>query len=111
MERAIETAKAIQSLLGEYGIENESLEAFVKEAETLPSGETVDTYNRLVEEYKNATSRSDVHATGEALLAHYHKHEDQLLNKADEMRELAQYLEDDATLEELYIELARQLDY
>ena len=109
-EDAISTARAIQSLLGEYGVENEALETFIKEAATMPSNDTADAFNELVLEYQNSQGYQNVQDTGEELYAFWAANQDQLQNKEPEMRRLRKYLDDSAELEQLYRQLQGELD-
>lgn len=107
---AIETAKAIQTLLQDYGMENDSLNAFVKEAEELPSGQTLDEYNNLVEDYQNATSYESIVSSAEAILEFYNGHKEELSQKANEMAKLDATMDDFRKLNALYEKLDSEIE-
>lgn len=107
---AIETAKAIQTLLQDYGVENDSLNAFVKEAEELPSGKTLDEYNSLVEDYQNASSYENIVSSAEAILEFYNAHKEELSHKASEMAKLDATMDDFRKLNDLYEQLDSELE-
>lgn len=102
---AVDTAKAIQGLLQDYGTENDSLNAFIKEAEELPSGKTLDEYNSLVEDYQNANSYENIVSSAEAILEFYNGHKEELSQKANEMAKLDATLDDFRKLNDLYEQL------
>lgn len=107
---AIETARAIQTLLQDYGTENDSLNAFVKEAEELPSGQTLDEYNNLVEDYQNATSYESIVSSAEAILEFYNGHKEELSQKANEMAKLDATMDDFRKLNALYEQLDSEIE-
>lgn len=107
---AIETAKAIQTLLQDYGMENDSLNAFVKEAEELPSAQTLDEYNSLVEDYQNATSYESIISSAEAILEFYNAHREELSQKANEMAKLDATMDDFRKLNALYEQLDSEIE-
>lgn len=107
---AIETAKAIQTLLQDYGAENDSLNAFIKEAEELPSSQTLDEYNSLVEDYQNASSYENIVSSAEAILEFYNGHKEELSQKANEMAKLDATLEDFRKLNDLYEQLESEIE-
>lgn len=107
---AIDTAKAIQSLLQEYGVENDSLDAFIKEAEELPSVETLDRFNELVEDYQNASSYDSIIAAGEELLDFYNAHTEALYYKGREMARLDETLDDYRKINSLYQKLDSEIE-
>lgn len=102
---ALETAKSIQVLLNEYGIENDSLNAFIKEASELPDEKVLDEFNSLVEDYQNATGYDNIVKASEELLNFYNGHKEQLSHKANEMDLLSGTLEDYKKIHEKYEEL------
>ena len=107
---AIETAKAIQTLLQDYGVGNDSLNAFLKEAEELPSGRTLDEYNSLVEDYQNATSYETIVSSAEAILEFYNGHKEELSQKANEMAKLDATMDDFRKLNALYEQLDSEIE-
>lgn len=107
---AIDTAKAIQNLLQDYGVENDSLNAFIKEAEEMPDSKTLDEYNSLVEEYQKATSYEDIVRSAEDILELYNAHKEELSQKASEMAKLDATLDDFRKLNELYEELDKLVE-
>lgn len=107
---AIDTAKAIQGLLQDYGTENDSLNAFIKEAEELPDSKTLDEYNSLVEDYQNASSYDDIISSAEAILELYNGHKEELSQKANEMAKLDATLDDFRKLNDLYEELEGEVE-
>ncbi|HCT1231932.1 TPA: hypothetical protein OTO26_002664 [Staphylococcus aureus] len=108
--KAIEKAKAIQSLLDEYNISNDSLDLFIKEAETMPDSATLDKFNELVEAYNNAGGYAIKSDTAKDLLAFYDSHTEELSAKQSEMARLRSVSEDADTLERLYNEFRPLLD-
>lgn len=108
--KAIEKAKAIQSLLDEYNISNDSLDLFIKEAETMPDSATLDKFNELVEAYNNAGGYAIKSDTAKDLLAFYDSHTEELSAKQSEMARLRSVSEDADTLERLYNEFKPLLD-
>lgn len=109
-EEAISTARAIQALLGEYGVENDALDNFIKEAATMPSSDVADTFNGLVMEYRNAQGYQNVQDAGEELYDFWASNQSQLENKEPEMRRLRKYLDDSIELERYYRQLQAELD-
>lgn len=107
---AIDTARAIQSLLQEYGVDNDSLDSFIKEAEELPDARTLDTFNDLVEDYQNASGYSNIISTGEELLDFYNSHAEELSYKANEMAKLNNALEDFEKVHTLYEKLDSEIE-
>ena len=107
---AIDTARAIQSLLQEYGVDNDSLDSFIKEAEELPDARTLDTFNDLVEDYQNASGYSNIISTGEELLDFYNSHAEELSYKANEMAKLSNALEDFEEVHRLYEQLDSEIE-
>lgn len=108
--KAIEKAKAIQTLLDEYNISNDSLDLFIKEAETMPDSATLDKFNELVEAYNNAGGYAIKSDTAKDLLAFYDSHTEELSAKQSEMARLRSVSEDAETLERLYNEFKPLLD-
>lgn len=102
---AIETAKSIQNLLQEYGVENDSLNAFIKDASELPSSEVLDGFNDRVETYQKANTYDTVTQAGDELLNYYNSHTEELSYKANEMSELEKTLEDYKEIHDLYEKL------
>ena len=107
---AIDTAKAIQGLLNEHGVENDSLNTFIKEAENLPDIKTLDTFNNLVEEYQSANTFDTILRSGNELLEFYSSHAQELEQKAPEMRKLASVLEDFEQIDKLYDQLDAEIE-
>lgn len=107
---AIETAKSIQSLLQEYGVDNDSLNAFVKEASELPSSKVLDEFNDRVEDYQKANTYDTVTQTGDELLNYYNAHAEELSYKANEMSELEKTLEDYKKIHDLYEKLDAEIE-
>lgn len=107
---AIDTAKAIQNLLSEYGVDNDSLNAFIKEAEELPDSKTLDEFNSLVEDYQNAGTYDTIVKTSEELLDFYESHKQELSQKASEMNELSKTLEDYKKVNDLYEQLDAEIE-
>lgn len=108
--KAIEKAKAIQSLLDEYNISNDNLDLFIKEAETMPDSATLDKFNELVEAYNNAGGYAIKADTAKDLIAFYDSHTEELSAKQSEMARLKEVNEDANTLEKLYNEFKSLLD-
>lgn len=109
-ENAVSTARAIQALLDEYGVENDALDSFIKEAATMPSSDIADKFNGLVLDYQNAQGYQNVQSAGEELYGFWASNQDQLQNKEVEMIRLRRYLDDSAELEQLYRQLQAELD-
>lgn len=107
---AIETAKSIQNLLQEYGVDNDSLNAFIKDASELPSSEVLDGFNYRVEDYQKANTYDTVVQAGDELLNFYNSHTEELSYKANEMSELEKTLEDYKKIHDLYEELDAQIE-
>lgn len=102
---AIETAKSIQNLLQEYGVDNDSLNAFIKDASELPSSDVLDGFNDRVETYQKANTYDTVVQAGDELLNFYNSHTEELSYKANEMSELEKTLEDYKEIHDLYEKL------
>lgn len=84
----LSTAKTIQGILDGYGIENDSLNTFIKEVDEMPDEKTLETFNSLVEDYQKAGSSDNVIRSAEALLDFYEQHKSELSHKASEMDRL-----------------------
>lgn len=84
----LSTAKTIQGILDGYGIENDSLNTFIKEVDEMPDEKTLETFNSLVEDYQKAGSSDNVIRSAEALLDFYEQHKSELSYKASEMDRL-----------------------
>lgn len=109
-QNAIKTAKAIQVLLDEYNITNDSLDLFIKEAETMPDSATLDKFNELVEAYNNAGGYAIKSDTAKELIAFYDSHTEELSAKQSEIARLKEVDEDAQKLEQLYNEFKSLLD-
>ena len=103
--QAVSKAQAIQALLSEYGVENDSLDIFIKEAETMPDSETIDKYNELVEEYNSSKSYTDKMDSAEDLINFYNSHAEELEMKEQEIAQLKKVTEDAEKLNHMYDEL------
>lgn len=103
--QAVSKAQAIQALLSEYGVENDSLDTFIKEAETMPDGETIDKYNELVEEYNSSKGYNDKMDSAEDLINFYNSHAEELEMKEHEINALIKVTEDAEKLNQMYNEL------
>lgn len=103
--QAVSKAQAIQALLLEYGVENDSLDIFIKEAETMPDSETIDKYNELVEEYNSSKSYTDKMDSAEDLINFYNSHAEELEMKEQEIAQLKKVTEDAEKLNHMYDEL------
>ncbi|EGO5843313.1 hypothetical protein HKH46_002687 [Enterococcus faecalis] len=110
MSNALQTALAIQTLLSEYNVENDSLNTFIQEASELPTSENLDRYNDLVEEYNNASGYDSKKDSAEELIAFYNAHSEELSAKQSEITTLQKVLEDAEQLYSLYNALASQLE-
>lgn len=108
--RIIDTAKAIQVLLGDYGLPNDSLQAFINEAESMPDSATLDKYNELVDAYNTAGGYEVKINAAEDLIAFYNAHSQELEQKRQEINNLQNVLEDVVTLQRLYNELQSLID-
>lgn len=108
--KVISTAKSIQTLLDDFNISNDNLDAFIKEAETMPDSKTLDKYNELVEAYNNAGGYSIKLNTANELVAFYDSHTEELSAKASEIAVLKEIIEAVEQLEKLYNELQSLLD-
>lgn len=109
-QNAIKTAKAIQVLLDEYNITNDSLDLFIKEAETMPDSATLDKFNELVEAYNNAGGYAIKSDTAKELIGFYDSHTEELSAKQSEIARLKEVDEDAQKLEQLYNEFKSLLD-
>src|SRR5699024_6307207 len=103
--QAVSKTQAIQALLSDYDVENYSLETFIKEAETMPDGETIDKYNELVEEYNSSTGDNDKMDSAEELINLYNSNAEGLEMKEQEIEQLKKVTEDDEKLNHMYDEL------
>src|SRR5699024_1166330 len=103
--QAVSKAQAIQALLSEYDVENDSLDTFIKEAETMPDGETIDKYNELVEEYNSSKGYNDKMDSAEDLINFYNSHPEELEMKEHEINALIKVTEDAEKLNQMYNEL------
>lgn len=108
--QAVSKAQAIQALLLEYGVENDSLDIFIKEAETMPDSETIDKYNELVEEYNSSKSYTDKMDSAEDLISFYNSHAEELEMKEQEIAQLKKVTEDAEKLNHMYDELLDLVD-
>lgn len=108
--QAVSKAQAIQALLLEYGVENDSLDIFIKEAETMPDSETIDKYNELVEEYNSSKSYTDKMDSAEDLINFYNSHAEELEMKEQEIAQLKKVTEDAEKLNHMYDELLDLVD-
>lgn len=108
--QAVSKAQAIQALLLEYGVENDSLDMFIKEAETMPDSETIDKYNELVEEYNSSKSYTDKMDSAEDLINFYNSHAEELEMKEQEIAQLKKVTEDAEKLNHMYDELLDLID-
>ena len=107
---ALDTAKSIQVLLSEHGIENDSLNAFINEASQLPDEKVLDEFNSLVEDYQRATGYDSIVRASEELLNFYNGHKEQLSHKANEMDQLDKTLEDYKQIHDKYEQLDAEIE-
>lgn len=103
--QAVSKAQAIQALLSEYGVENDSLDVFIKEAETMPDSETIDKYNELVEEYNSSKGYNEKMDSADDLISFYNSHAEELEMKSNEIAQLKKVTEDAEKLNQMYEEL------
>lgn len=103
--QAVSKAQAIQALLSEYGVENDSLDVFIKEAETMPDSETIDKYNELVEEYNSSKGYNEKMDSADDLINFYNSHAEELEMKEPEIAQLKKVTEDAEKLNQMYEEL------
>ena len=95
--------QAIQTILDEYGVESDELTEALRDAEQYPSGEVVNEYNKLVEEYQSATGTVNALQAGEELLAYYRTHQEELSDPTRDrtFADLEKTIEDTYTLRRL----------
>lgn len=108
--RIIDTARAIQTLLADYDVDNDSLNTFIKEAETMPDSATLDTYNELVDAYNTAGGYEVKVERAKDLIAFYNSHPQELSAKQSEINNLTRVLEDVEKLRAMYEELQSLID-
>lgn len=106
----IDKAKGIQTLLAEYGVDNDSLNTFIKEAETMPDSATLDKYNELVDAYNTAGGYEVKIECAKDLIAFYNAHPQELSVKQSEINNLVNVLEDVERLRRMYEELQSLID-
>ena len=109
-QQAVSKAQAIQALLSEYGIDNDSLDLFIKEAESMPDGETIDKYNELVEEYNSSKGYDDKMDSADDLINFYNSHAEELEMKEPEIAMLKKVVDDAEQLNRMYEELLDIVD-
>lgn len=107
---ALDTAKSIQNLLSEQGVENDSLNSFIKEASQLPDEKELDKFNEFVEDYQNASGYDNIVSASEELLDFYNSHREQLSQKANEMAKLSEMLETYKKVHDLYEKLDADIE-
>lgn len=107
---AVDTAKAIQNLLSEHGIDNDSLNVFIKEAENLPDYDVLNEFNKYVEDYQRANGYDSIMSAGEQLLDFFNRHSQELAYKASEMDDLSNTLEDYKQINDLYEQLDADME-
>lgn len=107
-ENIIGNASAIKTLLEQYGVVNESLDSFLKEANDLPSSDILDEYNSLVDNFNESRGQAKSEAA-QSLISFYDKNRDVLSHKNKTIETLRKFEIDNERLMNLYEKLESEL--
>lgn len=76
IESAITYAYNIQNLLQDRGYDNKTVNAFIQDAQSRPSKQTITRYNSLVEELRKATTYNTIITASDNLIEFYNGHKE-----------------------------------
>lgn len=109
-EGAKQTLGEIVGILGVYDQDASQLKDLQAKLDTLPEAKEVDEYNRLVAQVRSAHGYASLMSAGQELLSYYNAHKQYFADKAQEMAQLQQALEDNQRIHTLYKQLESQLE-
>lgn len=99
IESAISYAFNIQNLLQDRGYDNKTVNAFIQDAQSRPSKQTITQYNSRVEELRKATTYNTIVQASENLIEFYNGHKENFESVSAEISALEDMTEE---LKEVY---------
>lgn len=113
-DELLSNLKQLITLLDAQGVDTSDYEAMMKHIATTPNKSVVHRYNELATNYNKASGRNQRKAAVEELLDFYHQHEEELEDRAHDIKLIEELEAENEKAEKLYakiIDLAERGGY